>query len=197
MSRNKTAENLSRCGRPEWQVVGMVGEVAFIGGPSGVGKTSVGFEMHAQLSARDVSHCVIDGDFLDMAHPVPGEHGLAEANLSAIWANYRALGYNRLIYTNTVSVLPTVMESLLEAMGRDVDAVAILLTCTEETARKRLSRREQGSELTRHIGSSRQMAVTLEADCPSTVHRVPTDDRSVGSVAADVVRLTGWLPSQR
>ncbi|MCB9418116.1 MAG: adenylyl-sulfate kinase, partial [Mycolicibacterium sp.] len=55
----------------------MADEVVFIGGPSGVGKSSVGLEMHAQLSAADVSHCVIDGDFLDMAYPTPWEHGLA------------------------------------------------------------------------------------------------------------------------
>ena len=173
----------------------MVGEVAFIGGPSGVGKTSVGFEVHAQLSAGDVAHCVIDGDFLDMAHPTPWEHGLAERNLSAMWANYRALGYSRLVYTNTVSVLPTVMESLVDAMGGDVAAVAVLLTCTEGTARTRLSQREKGSELNRHVVSSTQMAVTLESNCPATVHRIRTDARSVHSVAADVIRLTGWLPS--
>ena len=172
-------------------------KVVFIGGPSGVGKTSVGFEMHARLTAGNVTHCVIDGDFLDMAQPVPWEHRLAEANLSAMWTNYRALGYNRLIYTDTVNVLPTVMESLLQAMGPDVDAVAILLTCTEDTAGKRLGRREKGSELARHLDSSTQTAVTLETDCPATVHRVPTDDRAVGSVAADVVRLTRWLPGQR
>lgn len=44
----------------------MASKVAFIGGPSGVGKTSVGCEMHAQLPAKDVAHCVIDGDFLDL-----------------------------------------------------------------------------------------------------------------------------------
>ena len=174
----------------------MGGEVAFIGGPSGVGKTSVGFEMHAQLRAKNVAHCVIDGDFLDMAHPTPWEHGLAERNLSAMWTNYQALGYNRLIYTNTVSVLPTVMDSLFHAMGRDVEAVAVLLTCTEDTARKRLSQRERGSELDRHIESSAQMAATLESNCPTATHRIPTDVRTIRSVAADVIRLTGWLPSQ-
>lgn len=173
----------------------MGGQVAFIGGPSGVGKTSVGLEMHAQLRAKNVAHCVIEGDYLDMAHPTPWEHGLAERNLSAMWANYQALGYNRLIYTNTVSVLPAVMDSLVRAMGRDVEAVAVLLTCTEATARKRLSRREKGSELDRHIDSSTQTAVTLESNCPTTVHRVPTDARTIRSVAADVIRLTGWIPS--
>ena len=174
----------------------MAVEVTFIGGRSGVGKTSVGHEMHAQLRAMDLAHCVIDGDFLDMAHPTPWEHGLAERNLSAMWSNYQALGYNRLIYTNTVCVLPTVMDSLLQAMGRDVEAVAVLLTCTETTVRKRLGQREKGSELGRHIESSGQMAVTLESNCPTTVHRVPTDGRTIRSVAADVIRLTGWIPSQ-
>lgn len=130
----------------------MVGEVVvFIGGGSGVGKTSVAIEVHAQLTAAEVSHCVIDGDFLDMAHPAPWEHGLTERNLSAMWSNYRALGYSRMVYTNTVSVLPGVMESLVEAMGGDVEAIAVLLTCTIETAHQRLRQRERGSELDRHV----------------------------------------------
>ncbi len=187
-------KTLSHWEGAEWQVVMMADEVVFIGGPSGVGKSSVGLEMHAQLSAADVSHCVIDGDFLDMAYPTPWEHGLAERNLAAIWANYRALGYTRLIYTNTVSVLPTVMQALLDAMGGNVEAVAVLLTCTEDTARQRLTQREKGSALNRQIELSTQMAVALEATCPSTVHRVPTDTCSIQSVAAAVIRLTGWLP---
>jgi hypothetical protein len=172
----------------------MPSEVVFIGGPSGVGKSSVGVEVHAQLSASDVPHCVVDGDFLDMAHPAPWEHGLAERNLAAMWANYRALGYTRLLYVNTASVLPTVMGTLLSALGGDISAIAVLLTCTDDTARLRLSEREKGSALNRHIELSAQMAVTLEMSCPPAVHRISTDARSVQSVAADVIRLTGWLP---
>lgn len=184
------AVHASKC-----QIKQMVGEVAvFIGGGSGVGKTSVALEMHARLTAAEVSHCVIDGDFLDMAHPAPWEHGLTERNLSAMWANYRALGYSRMVYTNTISVLPGVMESLVEAMGGEVEAIAVLLTCTVETAHQRLRQRERGSEFDRHIESSTQMSATLEANCPSGVHRIATDHRSVHSVAADVIRLTGWLP---
>jgi uridine kinase len=92
-------------------------EVLFIGGRSGVGKTSVALELHWRLAEQQVKHCVIEGDTLDQAYPPPWEHGLAEQNLSAIWNNYRALGYWRLIYTNTVSVLYT--EALTAAMGDD------------------------------------------------------------------------------
>lgn len=79
----------------------MDSEAVFIGGRSGVGKTSVGFEIHAQLSAAGIRPCLIDGDDLDMAHPPPWEHGLAERHLATMWSNYRELGNRRLIYLNT------------------------------------------------------------------------------------------------
>jgi cobyrinic acid a,c-diamide synthase len=89
----------------------MSSEAVFIGGRSGVGKTSVGLEIHAQLSDAGIQHCLIDGDYLDMAHPVPWKHGLAERNLATMWSNYRVLGYRRLVYLNSASVLPEVMQS--------------------------------------------------------------------------------------
>ncbi|MEV6276825.1 hypothetical protein [Nocardia sp. NPDC051832] len=106
-------------------------EVLFIGGRSGVGKSSVGYEVHAQLSAAGVRHCLIEGDFLDMAaYPPMDSRGLAERNLAAMWANYRALGCRRMIYINTASVVADVVESLAAAMGDHPVAAGILLTCT-------------------------------------------------------------------
>ena len=45
------------------------------------------------------------------------KHGLAERNLAARWANYRALGYRKMIYTNTASVFGNVLSELTVAMG--------------------------------------------------------------------------------
>lgn len=73
----------------------------FIGGRAGTGKTSVASALHELLSVRRVQHAVIEGDYLDMAYPPPWEHELEEQNLQAIWQNYRALGYRRLIYTTS------------------------------------------------------------------------------------------------
>lgn len=61
------------------------------------------FELHVQLAALKIKHCVIEGDTLDLAFPHPWEHHLAERNLAAIWANYRDLGSRRMIHLNTVS----------------------------------------------------------------------------------------------
>lgn len=175
----------------------MTSEVVFIGGRSGTGKTSVGFEMHAQLSAVGVTHCLIDGDFLDMAYPVPSHvDDLAERNLAAMWANYRALGYHRMIYINTASVLPEVMERLTTAMGGNPTVVSILLTCTDATARVRLGKREIGSTLEQHLESSNEMNARLESGVAAATHRLPTEDRSVSSIAANIINLTKWRSSR-
>jgi hypothetical protein len=168
-----------------------VSEALFIGGRSGVGKSSVGNEMHAQLSAAGVKHCLIEGDNLDLAYPPPWEHNLAERNLAAMWGNYRALGYRRMIYTNTVSVRFT--GRLAAAMGDSPRIIAVLLTAGDATARQRLARREIGTALQQHVERSDRAARELDQLSPPWVHRIPTDGRPVAEVAAELIALTGWL----
>jgi hypothetical protein len=170
----------------------------FIGGRAGVGKSRAGYEIHAQLSAAHVQHCLIEGDNLDMAWPVPHQNGfrLAEQNLTAMWANYRALGYRRMIYTNTASVLEKVINELTAAMGDGPHVTAVLLTCSDATARQRLAQRETGSELDWHIERSDLMARRLDRRAPAWVSRVPTDSRPVTDIAAEIIALTGWTNDQ-
>lgn len=80
-------------------------ETLCLGHRVGAGKTTVGYEIHAQLSEAQVPHCLIDGDNLDMACPPPQEHGLAERNLAATWATYRAQGSARAAATSSGSVI--------------------------------------------------------------------------------------------
>jgi hypothetical protein len=165
-------------------------EALFIGGRSGVGKSSVGNEIHVQLSAAGLRHCLIEGDNLDMAFPPPWKHDLAERNLAAMWANYRELDYRRMIYTNTVSV--KVVDELTAAMGDDPRVTAVLLTANDVTARQRLAQREIGTALEWHVNRSDIAARELEQLSPTWVHRVATDGRSVADIAAEIVALTGW-----
>lgn len=168
-------------------------EVLFIGGRSGVGKTSVAAEVSRLLILRDTAHALIEGDNLDQAHPEPWRHGidLAEQNLAAMWANYRAAGYSRLLFTNTVSVLQ--MDPLISALGVPVRAVGVLLTGADATVAERLRRREIGSGLDEALARSAAAAARLAELTPGVVHRVATDERSVADVAAEVLALSGWL----
>ena len=166
-----------------------------IGGRSGVGKTSVAWEVSELLRGKGTAHCLVEGDFLDQIHPAPTDDPLrtriTERNLASIWANYVALGQHRLIYTNTVSVLEEPM--IRRAMGGGpVMTTRVLLTAEEETVRERLARREIGSQLAAHVERSRTMARKLDEVAPLGTVRIPTDGRSVQEIAHDVVRATSW-----
>ncbi|MFI0899085.1 hypothetical protein [Streptomyces sp. NPDC020983] len=169
-------------------------EALLIGGRAGVGKTTVGWEISAQLQALRIAHCLIEGDNLDQAFPAPADDPartrMTEANLAALWRNYAALGYRRLIYTNTVSVLEP--DLIARAMGSTPRITAVLLTADDATARQRLGTREIGSQLDAHLTRSTAMAHHLEATAPSWVARISTDSRSVTDIARDAVAATNW-----
>lgn len=166
-------------------------EVLFIGGRAGSGKSTVASALHTLLSARQVKHAVIEGDTLDLAWPPPWEHDLAARNLRALWANYRALGYRRLVYTNVVSVLET--AKLAAALADDPVVMGVLLDVSDDGMRERLRQRESGMSLATHVKRNLPRRALLERDAPAWVHRVPTDGRSVDELAAQLARLTGWI----
>ncbi|NBE55385.1 hypothetical protein [Streptomyces boluensis] len=172
-------------------------EALLIGGRAGVGKTTVGWEVSAMLRAAAVRHCVIEGDYLGQAHPAPEgdprRSGITERNLTAVWSNYTELGYRRLIYTNTVSVLPETAGMFQRALGQDVRLVRVLLTASDTTTEVRLTSREVGSELETELSSSYRKARLLDEHAPRDTVRVATDGRSVVDIAKDVVAATGWL----
>lgn len=171
-------------------------EVLAIGGRSGAGKTTVGWEVSARLRAAAVPHAIIEGDFMGQVHPAPEGDPLrariSERNLTAVWANFAELGYRRLIYTNTLSVLPEMAGMFERAMGVDVRIVRVLLTVSDSIASERLTARELGSELEDGLAASVERARLLDARTSGDTVRVATDGRSVVDIACELVAVTGW-----
>lgn len=161
-----------------------------ISGRSGVGKSTTAFALHDLLVARDIRHAVIEGDCLDLAHPPAWQERLAERNLAAMWANYRELGYRRLIYTNTVAVLEA--HALAAAMGDAPITTSVLLRASDPIAAARLGGREHGESLERHLERSRVMAEHLDATTPSEVHRIDTDGLDPTTIAELILGLCDW-----
>jgi len=171
-------------------------EVLFVGGRSGVGKSSAAEALHDLLVEADVSHAVVEGDLLDLAHPAPhlahpAAH-LAERNLAAMWAAYRELGHHRLVVTNTVSVLRT--AELAAAMGDDPLVTAVLLRASDTTTAARLARRAGGAVPQAQLAHSTATAGRLDTAVADTVTRVDTDGRTPQEVARELAAVTGWLP---
>ncbi|MFV6026581.1 AAA family ATPase [Streptomyces sp. NPDC056264] len=173
-------------------------EVLLIARRAGVGKTTVAWEVSAQLRAEMVAHCVIEGDFMGQAHPAPEgdprRKKITERNLTALWSNYAELGYHRLIYTHTVSVLAENEGMFRRAMGADVRIVRVALTASDATARERLTGRERGSELEHEVEGSARKARILDEQTPEDTLRVATDGRAVVDIAREVANATNWLP---
>jgi energy-coupling factor transporter ATP-binding protein EcfA2 len=169
-------------------------EVLLVGGRSGAGKTTVAYAVSALLRERGVAHCHVEGDNLSAAYPKPDSDPrgslLTEANLSALWRNYAALGYGRLVYVNTVSVLESTM--VVRALGGAARVVGVLLTAEDGEVERRLGTRERGPELAAHLERSRRAADMLSEQSPAGTHVVPTDARTPEAVAEQVVRLSGW-----
>lgn len=172
----------------------MRSHVLFISGRSGVGKSTAALTLHEQLAERDVRHAVIEGDYLDLAHPAPHlaypGADLAEQNLATMWANYRSLGYRRLIYTNTVAVLT--LPSLVAAMGDDPLVTSVLLRSSNEHARSRLERRNHGAAGAELLGRGAATAGRLDTGAPDDTYRITTDELGPAEVAAALLELTGW-----
>ena len=165
-------------------------ELLVIGGPPGVGKSSVGQEVAYQLKTSRIGHAYIEGDCMDWCYPRRPD--MFEKNVAALWANYAADGCRRLIYTNTASIGSA--DRIAAAMGGQTRVFGVLLTCTTETARQRLTQRETGKARDWHI--ERTDAVGKEfasIDLPDWAIRVPTDQRTTADIAGEIVQYTGWL----
>lgn len=188
-----------------------------------MGKSTVAAEASRILAAFGVRHAVIEGDNLDQAYPEPWREGiaLAEHNLTSMWAAYRALGYHRLLFTNTVSIaqVDALSAALVAAhddvassevsgevdgevdgeardeMGdtvRDaVQAYTVLLTSTDTAAAERLARREWGRSIDEHIARSRRAAAELDAHAADV--RIATDGRAPDDIAREILHGAGWL----
>lgn len=170
-------------------------ELLLVAARAGVGKTSVAYGVSAILREAGVAHCHIEGDVLDAAYPKPAEDqdgsSMTERNLRSLSREYRRLGYTRLIYVNTVSVLEP--DLIRRAVG-DVDSVvSVLLEADDAEVEERLSSRERGSELPRHLARGPGVARTLAEQAESDVHRLDVCHSSVHDAAAHVLELTGWL----
>jgi hypothetical protein len=167
-------------------------DVLLIGGPAGVGKTSVGWEVSVQLNRMGIGHWHLEGDVLDAAWPRPADdqdgQRMTVNTMRAMAAVFAAEGYTRCVYEQTASVID---YHLVQTALGEVHMSGVLLTAAEGTRIQRLAGREIGTDLDRHLQSTRRMAVRLER-APEWICRVATDGRTVAEIAGEVVRHSGW-----
>lgn len=177
-------------------------DLLLITGPAGVGKSTLCFEMSAQLAAADVHHAVIESDELDRVHPRPGPPELdrlqpgatdvSSINLAAMWSTYRALGHTRLIMSGVMMHLDFDKRWILAAIP-DARITVVRLLAAEATLLARVARREIGSGADEQAQRSLRQAKRMASENGEGAIIVPADDKAPVDLAATLLRQVGWL----
>jgi predicted kinase len=179
-------------------------QIVLITGPAGVGKSTLCWEMGAQLAAAHVAHAVIETDELDRVFPrpsaedleriLPGTTDVSSINLAAIWSTYRALGHSRLIMSGVMLHLDFDRRWILAAIP-DARITVVRLAAREPTILARLAQREIGSGTQGQVQRSLRQARRMASEDAGGVFVVPTDDKAPQELAETILRKVGWLIS--
>jgi predicted kinase len=172
-----------------------------ITGPAGVGKSTLCWEMSAQLAAADVAHAVIETDELDRVFPrpssreldrlQPGTTDVSSINLAAIWSTYRALGHTRLIMAGVMMHLDFDKRWILTAIP-DAQITVVRVLATEATLMARLAQREIGSGANEQAHRSLQQARRMAGEGAQGVMVLRSDGKTPAELAEIILQKTGW-----
>jgi hypothetical protein len=184
------------------------GRILLICGPTGVGKSTIGFRLHLRSLNAGLTAGYVDLDqigFVSPAHPDdPRMHRLKARNLSAMWRNYRAAGA-----THLIAVGPIENNELLQPYTDALPAATITLcrlhAGPDELEARVMSRgaggswpqpgdplRGQSAEYLRAVASQAVSAdAEFEREHVGTV-RIDTSGHSPDESANAIAAATGW-----
>lgn len=83
-------------------------------GPSGIGKSTVGFEIYRQLGLEGRNTAFVDADQLGLTYPAPADdpvnHRVKARNLGAVWQVLRARGIDSLVLSGVIESADHISE---------------------------------------------------------------------------------------
>ncbi len=184
------------------------GNVLLICGPTGVGKSSIGFELYLRYLRAGRTAGYIDLDQIGFLQPDaandPGHHLLKARNLAAMWRTYYAAGARHLIATGPV---PTeeVSQAYIDALPTATVTTCRLHAGRAEMRARIMSRASGGSWpqpgdplqgksaefLDRVADQAAAEAQSLERAKVGDI-RIDTEGRSVNEAVDLIAAATGW-----
>jgi len=168
--------------------------VAVVTGPVGVGKSTVLQEADALLVSTAVRHASVElEDIARFWGPEPGEGAtrpdVAYRNLAALWANYSDAGADRLLLSLLMERRSD-LEPVQEAIP-DANITVVRLHAPLAVIEERLRSREK-TDVEREVSAARWWVPCLERSTFAG-HLVDNSNRPPREVAAEVLRVLGWL----
>jgi hypothetical protein len=158
-----------------------------VSGPTGVGKTTVAWEMFDVLEERQMRFGFFDPDAIRFRPARDGDPFNTAAWHAALRAVWPLMAVERLI-------VPLVVET--RAAAEQILPGAALtvarLTASDETVGERLRKREIGGGLVWHVARARELEVHWR-EHPVEDFLVDTDGRGVRDIAVEVLARSGWI----
>lgn len=189
--------------------VDLAGPVLWLCGATGVGKSTVGFQVYLKALGAGLTAAYIDLDQLGFCGPTPADHRVRARNLAAVWRTYRAAGAQALVMVGPVE------DQAAIGVYADALPAATVIVCRLHAGRDQLTSRimlrgqgrgswpQPGDPLVgqpvTHLLRVADEAVR-DADALERAaigHRIDTDGRTIEETADIVVARTAWPGQQR
>jgi broad-specificity NMP kinase len=168
-----------------------------ITGTVGVGKTSVLLEIGELLTLGDAPFALVDLDWLAWLRPSRASQttvpDVLSENLGHVARTFRRAGVERLVLARAVR-RPHEVESIRAAL-EPCELAVVRLTAAPSVIARRLGERDSGAPLAEHLAEAGSFAAEAEEAGIGDVV-LDTSDRTVSSVARELLVRTGWEASR-
>lgn len=196
-------------GRDEGLSTTADGPILLLCGPTGVGKSTVGFEVYQRTLRAGSTAAYIDLGQIGFCRPAPagdpGNHRVKARNLAAMWQTYRDAGAQCLIVVGPVEN-DAAAQVYAAALPRAAMTLCRLHAGADELTRRIMLRGQDGSwpqpgdplagQPTAYL---LRVAARAAADADALEHamtgalRIDTDRLTVAEAADVIAARTGWL----
>jgi broad-specificity NMP kinase len=187
---------------------GADGQILLICGPTGVGKSTVGWQLYVRYLHDGLTIGYVDLDQTGFVRPGsaddPGLHRLKAGNLAAVWRTYHAAGARHLIATGPIES-QAVLQTYIRAVPAASVTVCRLHAGPVELTRRIMSRggggtwpqpgdplRGQPAEYLRRVADQAIADDNALERAGVGTARVDTDGRSAAEAADLIAGMTNW-----
>lgn len=172
--------------------------VLLLTGPVGVGKSTVADEASGLLSDANIAHALVDLARIGACWPAPPDdpwnERLVHRNLACIWSNFRTAGAHRLLLCRVLEAR-SLLRYVVEAVpGADITVVR--LRAPLQVLHERIRARAAGASPDWYLDAATYLAEAMERS-PVEDHCIDNIGGSAREVAEEVLRVAGWLESDR
>ncbi|WP_328995704.1 adenylyl-sulfate kinase [Kribbella sp. NBC_01245] len=119
------------------------GKVLWLCGPTGVGKSAVGFEIFQSLLGSGVPAAYLDLEQIGLSRPVPADdpagHRIRARNLADLWQSFREAGAERLVVAG-----PVEDEDALDVYKAELELTLVRLHAEHRQLAERIQLRAEG-----------------------------------------------------